>query len=75
MARLARELKDRYPDRIILYDLPPLLTTGDTLGFLPSVEATLLVVRNGAVRTADLRRTIALLEEHSLIGTVLNATV
>jgi Mrp family chromosome partitioning ATPase len=75
MARLARELKDQYPDRIIFYDLPPLLTAGDALGFLPRVEATLLVVRNGAVRAADVRRTVALLCEHNLIGTVLNATV
>jgi protein-tyrosine kinase len=75
MARLAQELKDQYPDRIIFYDLPPLLTAGDALGFLPRVEATLLVVRNGAVRAAEVRRTVALLGEHNLIGTVLNATV
>jgi capsular exopolysaccharide synthesis family protein len=72
MAQLARELK-RYPDRIILYDLPPLLTAGDTLGFLPSLEATLLVVRDGAARAADLKRAVDLLGGHNLIGTVLNA--
>jgi Mrp family chromosome partitioning ATPase len=73
MAQLARELKGRYPDRLILYDLPPLLTSGDTLGFLSSVEATLLVVREGVARAADLKRAAALLAEHNLVGTVLNA--
>jgi len=73
MAQLARELKGRYPDRIIFYDLPPLLTAGDTLGFLPSLEATLLVVRDGAARPADLKRAVDLLGGHNLLGTVLNA--
>jgi protein-tyrosine kinase len=73
MAQLARELKDRYPNRIIVYDLPPLLTAGDTLGFLPNLEATLLVVRDGAARVADLKRAVDLLGGHNLIGTVLNA--
>jgi len=74
MAQLARELKGRYPDRLILYDLPPLLTVGDTLGFLSSLEATLLVVREGATRTADVKRAATLLDGHNLLGTVLNAT-
>ena len=73
MAQLARELKGRYPDRIIIYDLPPVLSVGDTLGFLPSVEATLLVVRDGAAKASDLKRVVSLLGEYNLIGTVLNA--
>ena len=74
MMQLAAELKARYPDRIVIYDLPPLLSVGDTIGFLPSVDATLLVVRDGATRTAELTRAVELLSDHQLIGTVLNAT-
>jgi capsular exopolysaccharide synthesis family protein len=74
MIQLATELKSRYPDRIVIYDLPPLLSIGDTIGFLPSIDATLLVVRDGATRTAELTRAIELLSDHKLIGTVLNAT-
>jgi protein-tyrosine kinase len=73
MAQLARELKQRFVDRIIIYDLPPLLTVGDTLGFLPNVEATMLVVRDGGTLRADLTRATELLRDHDLIGTVLNA--
>jgi capsular exopolysaccharide synthesis family protein len=74
MMQLAIELKGRYPDRIVIYDLPPLLSMGDTIGFLPFIDATLLVVRDGATRTTELTRAIELLSDHRLIGTVLNAT-
>lgn len=73
MVDLARELKARYADRLIVYDLPPILTVGDAIGFLPSIDATLLVVRDGATRVADLNRALEMLGGHSLIGTVLNA--
>jgi protein-tyrosine kinase len=73
MQQLVAELKGRYLDRLVIFDLPPLLTVGDTLGFLPLIDSTLLVVRDGTVQEADLRRMTNLLREHNLIGTVLNA--
>jgi protein-tyrosine kinase len=74
MLHLANELKQRYTDRLIVYDLPPILTVGDAIGFLPSIDATLLVVRDGATRAADLNHALELLAGYNLIGTVLNAT-
>ncbi len=74
MLQLANELKGRYVDRIVIYDLPPLLSIGDTIGFLPSIDATLLVIRDGVTRTSELTRAVELLSDHQLIGTVLNAT-
>jgi protein-tyrosine kinase len=73
MLDLARELKERYPDRLILYDLPPILSVGDAIGFLPSIDATLLVVRDGTTRAAELNHALELLAGYNLIGTVLNA--
>lgn len=73
MAQLARELKNRYPDRVIIYDLPPLFVSGDALGFLPNVETTLLVVREGRAKIAEVERGARLLSERGLIGTILNA--
>ncbi|MBA4099632.1 MAG: exopolysaccharide biosynthesis protein [Rhodospirillum sp.] len=72
MVHLARELKERYADRLIVYDLPPILTVGDAIGFLPTIDATLLVVRDGATRVPDLNRALELLGGYNLIGTVLN---
>ena len=73
MVHLARELKERYADRLIVYDLPPILTVGDAIGFLPMIDATLLVVRDGATRVPDLNRALELLGGYNLVGTVLNA--
>jgi capsular exopolysaccharide synthesis family protein len=75
MTYLARELKQRYQDRIIIYDLPPVLSSGDAVGFLPHVEGILMVVRSGAVDSEELRRAVELVRDHNLIGTVLNAVV
>jgi capsular exopolysaccharide synthesis family protein len=75
MLHLATELKDRYVDRLIIYDLPPILTVGDTIGFLPSIDGTLLVVRDGVTRSADLVHVLEMLAGHNLIGTVLNAAL
>jgi len=72
MVNLARELKTRYPDRFVIYDLPPLLSSDDALVFLPQVDATLLIVREGKTRTGEVQRAIELLDERNLLGTVLN---
>jgi Mrp family chromosome partitioning ATPase len=74
MAALARELRDRYPDRIVVYDMPPIFGSDDTLVFLPNVEASLLVVREGETSADDLARaTEYLAETTTLIGSVLNS--
>jgi len=38
MFNLANELKGRYPDRFVIYDLPPLLTGDDALVLLPQLR-------------------------------------
>lgn len=72
MANLAAELKSRYSDRIVLYDLPPLLATDDALVFLMHVDACLLVVEQGATSKEEIERCLELLQDYNLIGTVLN---
>jgi len=72
MAALAHELKTRYADRIVIYDMPPLLTQDDTIAFLPNVDGVLLVVRDGVTKTEDLEYCLHLLEHTNLLGTVLN---
>ncbi len=72
MARLVEELKRRYPTRIVLFDLAPLLSAADALAFAPYVDAALLVVEEGATGTDELERAAGLLKDTQLIGTVLN---
>jgi capsular exopolysaccharide synthesis family protein len=72
MIGLAKELKARYPDRLVVYDLPPVLTSDDALAFLQHVECCLLVIEEGSTRRGDVQRALELLEGYNLIGTVLN---
>ncbi|MDE2306044.1 MAG: CpsD/CapB family tyrosine-protein kinase [Gammaproteobacteria bacterium] len=71
-AQLVTELRNRYTDRILLFDLPPVLDADDALAFAPRVEAGLVVVAEGRTRRADLVRTIETLHRTPLVGTVLN---
>jgi len=72
MIRLVNELKNRYPSRIIIFDLPPLLSQADTLGFSPYVDCVLLVVDEGHTKTEELKHAASLLKEINVLGTVLN---
>ncbi|MEJ0005129.1 MAG: CpsD/CapB family tyrosine-protein kinase [Steroidobacteraceae bacterium] len=69
---LVAELRDRYPERIIVFDLPPMLTTDDALAFAPHVECGLMVAVEGRTRREDLVRAIELLHKTPIVGTVLN---
>jgi Mrp family chromosome partitioning ATPase len=73
MTALSKELRSRYEDRIIIYDTPPLLTSGDTLGFLPNVDAVLLVARSGKTTKSDIEKSANLLGSKPIVGTLLNA--
>jgi capsular exopolysaccharide synthesis family protein len=72
MAGLARELKARYADRLIIYDMPPLLTQDDSLAFLPHVDAVLIVFRDGITTKHEIKRCLESLSAANVIGTVLN---
>lgn len=72
MVQLVDELKNRYPSRIVLFDLPPLLATDDALAFSPYVDAALLVVEEGETLKEEIEQSIELLKQTRLLGTVLN---
>ena len=73
MLALVEEFKHRYPARIIIFDLPPLLHTADVLAFSPYTDALLLVVEEGKTTAEELQRALSLVK-HSrpVLGTVLN---
>ena len=72
MCSLAEELKARYPKRIIIFDLPPVLNTADTLSFVPCVDCALIVVEDDTTKETELKQTIEVLSVTNIIGTVLN---
>lgn len=71
-AAIVTQLRDRYPNRILIFDLPPLLLADDALAFSPCVQAALIVVEERRTRREDLVRSLELLREVPVVGTVLN---
>lgn len=69
---LVAELRSRYPDRLLVFDLPPILGADDALAFVPLVECGLMVVAEGATKRDDLLRCMELLRRMPVVGTVLN---
>jgi Mrp family chromosome partitioning ATPase len=69
---LVNELRERYPDRLLVFDLPPVLGSDDALAFLPQVQCALVVVAEGSTRRDDLLRCMELLRKIPVVGTVLN---
>jgi Mrp family chromosome partitioning ATPase len=69
---LVSELKGRYTDRIVIFDLPPLLQTDDTIGFLPQLDCSLLVVAEGQTTVEELAECGELLGSSANLGVVYN---
>jgi len=73
MTALMTELKHRYDSRILVLDLPPVLTSADVLAFGPFLDAVLLVAGEGITRRDDVEEAIHRLKRVvPIIGTVLN---
>jgi capsular exopolysaccharide synthesis family protein len=74
MGQLVRDMKAGSDNRVIIFDLPPMLPTTDALAFSPRVDAALLVIEDGVTAKPDLERTVAMLDCTNIVGTVLNKT-
>lgn len=72
MLDLIAELKARYPERIVIFDLPPVMATDDAIAFAPNVDCALVVVENGNTNRDDLATTYDLLRGTRVIGSVVN---
>jgi capsular exopolysaccharide synthesis family protein len=71
MVDLVRELKHFYPDRFVLFDLPPLLYA-DALAFAPLVDGIILVVEAGSTPREEITRALKMLKGFPVLGCVLN---
>ncbi len=74
MLDVIADIKNRYPDRIVIFDLPPVLSTDDALAFSPNVDAVLLVVQEGHTSQSELRAVYEVLGDANILGVVLNRT-
>jgi non-specific protein-tyrosine kinase len=72
MKNLVHEMKNRYPERFIFFDVPPVLTSADPLAFAPFVDYILITVQAGETSLQDVKRATALLPSEKVLGFVMN---
>ncbi len=72
MRDVVADMKNRYPERYVFFDVPPVLSGADALCFSPLVDHILLVVRAGVTPTSEVNKALQLLPKEKVIGLVLN---
>lgn len=72
VAALLAEMRERYADRVVVIDLPPVLAADDVLAVLPRVDCVLLVVGNGTSTKKEIEEAMSRLSKFPLLGVVLN---
>jgi receptor protein-tyrosine kinase len=72
MARLLAELSSRYPDRIVIFDSPPLLATTESRVLAGNVGQVVVVVEAGRTTHADLESALSTVKTCPVVLTLLN---
>jgi non-specific protein-tyrosine kinase len=72
MKALFAEMKNRYADRYILFDVPPILTGADAMSFAALVDGIIVVVEARRTSMRDLEAAVGMIPENKFIGFVLN---
>lgn len=72
MKDLVSEMKDRYPERFIFFDVPAVLGSADALAFAPLVDHILVTVRADQTSVEQINRAVEMLPKDKLLGVVLN---
>jgi len=72
MRRLTLELAQRYADRIVLFDCPPVLATTGATALAPYIGQIVLVVEAGRTTHDTLRHALQMLEHVRITGLILN---
>lgn len=72
MKRLADEIATRYPDRVIIFDSPPLLPTTEARVLASLMGQVLLVVEQGKTQQPAVLEALEMLDSLEIVGLVLN---
>ena len=60
------------PRNLVIVDLPPVLSKDDTLALASCLDGVILVVQEGSTKSDEVTRSVDLLKQGKLIGTVMN---
>lgn len=72
VSNLIGELRQRYDDRIVVFDLPPVLAADDVMAVLPHIDCVLMIVGSGVSTKAEIDEAMTRVARANLIGVVLN---
>lgn len=72
IADLIRDLRERFESRIVIFDLPPLLVTDDTIALLPQIDCVLMVIANGMSSKREIEDSLRHLPAEKLVGVIFN---
>jgi len=72
MRSLVKEISERYSDRIILFDAPPLLETTEASVIAGLMGQVLVVVEAGGARTDNIEAAVKVINPEKVIGMILN---
>lgn len=72
MTDLIREMKNRYPDRYIIIDTPPVLLFAETLSLSYLVDGVVFLVREGRVSVENITEALTALKSTPVLGMVYN---
>lgn len=75
MATLANELATRYPDRIVIFDCPPLIGVTETLVLANLMGQALVVVEESKTSIANIKAATEHLNEDLAVGIVMNKAI
>lgn len=74
MRRLALEMSQRYPDRVVIFDSPPLLATTEASVLARLMGQVVMVVEAGRTHQSQVKAALAQLGPDQIVGFVLNKT-
>jgi exopolysaccharide/PEP-CTERM locus tyrosine autokinase len=75
MEEFVKELKNRYPDRYVIFDVPPVLAFGETHSLGSMVDGVILVVREGYTSLNHIKEALGRLKNTHIFGVVYNDVV
>ncbi len=72
VGNLVKELRERYSDRVVIFDLPPVLAADDVMTVLPRVDCVLMVVGSGVSTQSEVEEAMSRITRGNLLGVILN---
>jgi len=75
MRDMVKEIRSRYKSRIIIFDMPPILSADDVLASTSYFDAALMVVEEGGNTPDEVKKAVQMLTGVNLLGTVLNKSL